>query len=248
MTCLHLRLVAVLDKPIIFQLSLVVAWRHNRYTYKVFPPALEELGLTISDDKKLIEVSGTPQQTTRRRQGREPPQAVLLFQQWSGWGQQSPGRSHYPTKRWGWDQENQLQSIAEPIPTLDRIVTLSPYTQFPSISAAMSQTATVTQTHPTALLGRIYQSDLPFSGGGGGNCPGRGFPPPAPGGGSRGGGGGGSGPGRGGNPHESQLVGKEPAVFNGDWSKAWKFAQEWIIYTGLNVFNFTISTHTLRLC
>ena len=70
---------------------------------------------------------------------------------------------------------------------------------------------------------------------------GSGFPYCAPGGGSGGGGGGGGGPPRaagGGGPidrnNSTKLSGKEPAIFDGDRSKAEAFLLEWTIYRLLN--------------
>ena len=148
--------------------------------------------------------------------------------------------------------ERQLEKLAEHIPILSRPRSRSATSRLPPITTVM---ATQTTTEPVQVQAPEEDPSSSVHKGGGppGDEPdprwfaGSGFPYRAPGGGGggggegggdRGGGGGGLPAGRGGDPNDrsngTKLSGKEPAIFNGDCSKAEAFLLEWTIYRLLN--------------
>jgi len=256
------------DRPIEFDhLNLewgTVKYSQTRGAYRVNVPAPEEYGLTIPESKKVDRSEWGPIDRTTDDNEEGPSNPTFRWN--SDQGEDDPPQEDIPIPQTDPDQEHedQLQSIAERIPTLGRDSPSHTIAQLPTISTAMSRTATITQTHPTAILGRINRSDLPFGGAsgppggfggsGGGNALGSNPPPGGPPGGGGnpggnpggGGGGGGNPPGQPGNPQGNplqgaKLGGKEPVVFNGDRSLSKKFAREWALYAGLNRFNDLIS-------
>ena len=140
--------------------------------------------------------------------------------------------------------ELQLEKLAEYIPTLSRPRSRTTTSRLPPITTVM---ATQTTTEPTqTFVPEEGSSSVRKGGGPPGDAPdpawfgGSGFPYCAPRDGGGGGGGGGGEPpaaAGGGDPDRSngtKLSGKEPAIFNGDRSKAEAFLLEWTIYRLLN--------------
>ena len=141
--------------------------------------------------------------------------------------------------------ERQLEKLAEHIPTLSRPRSHTATSRLPPITTVM---ATQTTTEPIQVFPPGEDPSSSVRKGGGppeddldpGWFSGSGFPYRGQGGGGGGGGGGGVPPAaaRGGNPDDrsngTKLSGKEPAIFDGDRSKAEAFLLEWTIYRMLN--------------
>ena len=147
--------------------------------------------------------------------------------------------------------ERQLEKLAEHIPILSRPRSRSATSRLPPITTVM---ATQTTTEPVQVHTHEEEPSSSACKGGGppGDEPdprwfaGSGFPYRAPdrggeppnGGGGPPAGGGGPPTGRGGDPNDRRngmkLSGKEPAIFDGDRSKAEAFLLEWTIYRLLN--------------
>ena len=146
--------------------------------------------------------------------------------------------------------ERQLEKLADLIPTLSRPRSHTATSRLPPITTVM---ATQTTTEPTQTFNPEEGPSSVRKGGGppgddldpawfGGSA----YPHRAPRGGGGGGDGGGDGGGGGAPPaaagrgntddrgNGTKLSGKEPAIFNGDRSKAEAFLLEWTIYRMLN--------------
>src|ERR1700761_5896613 len=224
--------------------------RTRKGKYRLTIPAPIELGLRIVDEERgprsdWGEIDGTPNHDDTHDEQSDEEEIE---------SPKTPAAGNT-------DEEQELQKIAEAIPTPTN---LQPGNLFaPSIftpSAFMASTSPTTnqaQPPPTVLLsssaGKTTTGVTGPPGGGGG----QGLPNPLnnpfgpPGGGNPGGGGGnpgggggggggnpgnpGGGGGAGGNPPgHDKLSGQQPTIFEGDRRKSEGFMQEWNIYHGIN--------------